>query len=409
MQPQYECSTVSFAIFRVLHATAYAFAAIGNALAINGVPKMANVLITALAFAAVGSSLTKNGVPKLWNVLEDPAAAFCKVFGKMGERGEYMDGYSKDAMIERCIEDYGWKDASGRVDMMVHLYHSKELWKYTSMVAFAEHYIVEEENRKPFDTFQVQKQIQAEGEELIFSGVVFREWEDSTEKLVVFKEQEIDYVRLECNLQDVTTPSRLADDPRLIRLAQVSKECQELEMVPLILLQVPWREAGDISKDSFSYVVKGLRRAFGNANVESKRVMLETRPPIGVSAQEEKELGEKARIALGFETGAFMFQDLEDGFGADKIAGFCVAGGSTKGQFPTAMEDDTQNAVRQGMRHQAKKQWGYDLCFWEMGAKLMLQPKVGQLWRQKKYDASRELFCKNAQALAEEIRATIPE
>ena len=43
-----------------------------------------------------------------------------------------------------------------------------------------------------------------------------------------------------------------------------------------------------------------------------------------------------------------------------------------------AMEDDTQDAVRQGIRKGARTKWGYDICFWEMGAKLMLQPEVGQ-------------------------------
>ena len=69
------------------------------------------------------------------------------------------------------------------------------------------------------------------------------------------------------------------------------------------------------------------------------------------------------------------------------------------------MEDDTQNAVRQGMRQCARRRWGFDVCFWEMGAKLMLQPKVGRLWghTQAERDAARELFRVNAEDMAEEI------
>jgi len=72
------------------------------------------------------------------------------------------------------------------------------------------------------------------------------------------------------------------------------------------------------------------------------------------------------------------------------------------------MQDDTQDAVRQGIRSKAAEEWGYDLCFWEMGAKLMLQPKVGRLWRhngQAGRDAARELFCVNARDMADEIKA----
>ena len=99
-----------------------------------------------------------------------------------------------------------------------------------------------------------------------------------------------------------------------------------------------------------------------------------------------------------------MFEVIQQAFG-DTIAGFCVAGGSTKGDIPLAMEDDTQNAVRQGIRQGAQAQWSYDVCFWEMGAKLMLQPKVGRLWghTQVERNAARELFRVNANDMAEEI------
>ena len=102
-----------------------------------------------------------------------------------------------------------------------------------------------------------------------------------------------------------------------------------------------------------------------------------------------------------------MFELIRTAFAGEMIPGFCVAGGSTKGSFPTAMEDDTQNAVRQGIRRRARERWGYEFCFWEMGAKLMLQPKVGRLWGHTgvERDAARELFRLNARDLAEEIVA----
>ena len=100
-----------------------------------------------------------------------------------------------------------------------------------------------------------------------------------------------------------------------------------------------------------------------------------------------------------------MFEVMQEAFDGTTIAGFCVAGGSTKGDLPPAMEDDTQHAVRQGIRHRARERWGYDVCFWEMGAKLMLQPKVGRLWghTQAERDAARELFRLNAEDMAREV------
>ena len=112
------------------------------------------------------------------------------------------------------------------------------------------------------------------------------------------------------------------------------------------------------------------------------------------------------RVSIGLATGQKMFDIIEEAFGGDTITGFCVAGGSTKGNVHTAMEDDTQNAVRQGIRQGAQRKWGYDLVFWEMGAKLMLQPKVGRLWDKTsgRRDAARELFSVNAEDLADEIQ-----
>ena len=149
-------------------------------------------------------------------------------------------------------------------------------------------------------------------------------------------------------------------------------------------------------------------KAAENSKVDPRKVLLETRPPIGKSAQEERGLAGSIRLCLGLKTGQLMFEVIQEAFG-DGIAGFCVAGGSTKGDVPLAMEDDTQNAVRQGLRKCAKARWKYDACFWEMGAKLMLQPKVGRLWgrTQAERDAARDLFCVNAADMAEEITTPI--
>ena len=74
------------------------------------------------------------------------------------------------------------------------------------------------------------------------------------------------------------------------------------------------------------------------------------------------------------------------------------------------MEDDTQNAVRQGIRYLAREYWDYDFCFWEMGAKRMLQPQVGRLWRKGDggRNVARRLFCVNAQDMADEIMENLP-
>jgi len=392
-----------------------------------------------MTFAVIGGcnyGVDAWSASSMWQMLDTqpPMQAWRIIFGENGERGEYMDGYSKQSMIERCIEDYKWERtfsspdsfASERADMMSHLYDNEQLWKYVSMVAFAEHYVLtdddgEEETVKPFNTFQAHKHSQPP-EEPIFSGVVLSDWQSYDEdgideKLAVFKKKGIDYVRLECNLgsaDDIGGAAQLADKPmfraRFGMLAEAAKRCQTQEMVPVVLIQVPWREPGDDSNEYFEQAIQSFADALKDATVESKRVVLETRPPIGVSAQEEKGLPMTTRISLGLETGRKMFEVIEEAFHGDTIAGFCVAGGSTKGDLPTAMEDDTQNGVRQGMRNCAQQRWGYEACFWEMGAKLMLQPKVGRLWgnTQSGRDAARELFRVNAEDMADEIKAGVP-
>ena len=394
-------------------------------------------VVVALLGSADGSSSSSSN---MWHILETqpPAHVFRTIFGEKGERGEYMDGYSKESMIERCIEDYRWRtpttfsqeDAISieRAKMMSHLYNNKDLWKYVCMVAFAEHYLLtdddvdDEEIAKPFETFQRQKGSQP-ADEPIFSGVVLSDWDDCDdyriqEKLTAFRKKEIDYVRVECNfgtVKDIGMPTELsANNPifsnRFDRLGDVSRLCQNQEMVPLVLLQVPWREP----RDSVDYFVKAVRcfaGALSTAKVDPKRIIFETRPPIGMSSQQERSLSGSERISLGYETGLKMFEAIVAAFDGETVAGFCVAGGSTKGNYPTAMEDDTQNAVRKGIRDSACQKWGYEVCFWEMGAKLMLQPKVGRLWgsnTQSGRDAARELFRVNAEDMAIEIKSGLP-
>lgn len=235
-------------------------------------------------------------------------------------------------------------------------------------------------------------------------------------KIGLFKQMGIEYIRLECNFgshDEIGGPAQLADNllfsARFDRLAEIARMCQRQEMAPLALLQVPWRELGGDSQSYFEYVMASFAKAANKANVDPKRLFLESRPPMGLSAQGETGLKAAARESLGLQTGHRMFEVLNGAFDGEAIAGFCVAGGSTKGAFPTAMEDDTQNAVRQGFRQSASAHWGYPGCFWEMGAKLMLQPEVGQRWgrSQAERNAAQELFGLNAKYLADEIAAPL--
>ena len=374
------------------------------------------------------STVKQQPSQRMWQLLEDDerARAWTTIFGAKGERGEYMDGYSEQAMLDRSEEDYKWRSkflpqsfASQRAKMMSHLYDNAELWDYVSMVGFAEHYVLpsrDDDIAMPFRTFQRQKQLQP-AQKPIFSGVILRDWQTTNteaveQKLTAFKEKGIEYIRLECNLgsaHEIGEAAQLMCNEvcctRLSRLADVAQRCQRHELVPLVLLQVPWREPGEESSAYFSEAVHALAKATRAAGVDSRRLLFETRPPLTMSAQEEKGLSASMRTSVGLTTGQQMFEVIKVAFGGDTIPGFCVAGGSTKGELPPAMEDDTQNAVRQGIRQRAQEQWGYDLCFWEMGAKLMLQPKVGQLWGQSQVerDAARELFRLNARDMAEEI------
>ena len=247
-------------------------------------------------------------------------------------------------------------------------------------------------------------------------------WQDGgmevvEQRIATLRENDIEYIRLECNLgsaDEIGGAAQLVDNAmcsaRLSQLAKVALVCQSQEVVPLILLQCPWREPGEEESSAyFRQAVEAFATAAKDAKVDMKRVLFEMRPPLAFSAQEEKGLSATTRTSLGLETGRQMFSIMRAAFEGDTIPGFCVAGGSTKGELPPAMCDDTQNAVRQGIRQCAREHWGYELCFWEMGAKLMLQPKVGRLWghSQAERDAARELFRLNARDMAEEIAAPL--
>ena len=392
----------------------------------------AGAVVQALTMTAGSSSSSRSS--SMWKLLDhSPPCAWNTIFGRHdGERGEYMDAYSPAAMLQRCQDDYHWDHhhhhhhlqpvAVERATMMSHLYDNEPLWKSVCMVAFAEHYVLTNITNnndgvplsQPFHTFQRHQASQRVRQQPpIFGGVVWSEWDACEEEtLKAYKNQGIDYVRLECNLgtvEDLGRPVDLARHchERFRRLAEATKACQEHKMVPLLLLQVPWRESKETSREYFTQALHCLANALNTATVEPKRLLLETRPPIGLSAQEERSLSGTEREALGLEIGRTMFEIIEQSFGGDMISGFCVAGGSTKGDHPTAMEDDTQNAVRQGIRQYALRKWNFELCFWEMGAKLMLQPKVGRLWGtngQAGRDAARELFRVNAENLADEIK-----
>ncbi|KAL3928892.1 MAG: hypothetical protein SGBAC_012445 [Bacillariaceae sp.] len=299
------------------------------------------------------------------------------------------------------------------------------------MVAFAEHYVFPSSTTtslndddtsifgKPLRTFLQQKENKKEP---IFAGVVWNDWENSdnsnnlnddnlpSSKLSRFKQHGIEYVRMHCNLGYVRD-NEDAFHQLAHALAHAAQQCQAHQLVPLLLLQVPWREFSSFeTKDSslryFQQAIRALATALSDEGVDCSKLILETRPPIGISAQEEREqLDSSQRQALGLQVGKNMFDVLQEEL--SPILGFCVAGGSTKGVNPPAMQDDTQNAVRQGIRLAARTTWGYDLCFWEMGAKLLLQPQVGQLWGEGDKDGARDLFCRNAKAMAEEIQTEI--
>ena len=130
----------------------------------------------------------------------------------------------------------------------------------------------------------------------IFGGVVLSSWQSMDAhavevKLDAFKAAGIDYIRLECNLgtvDEIGGPEQLADDPRFSRLAEVARICQTHEMVPLILLQVPWRESGDTASRYFKQAVHAFAEALRRAQVAPRRVLFETRPPMALTAQEER-------------------------------------------------------------------------------------------------------------------------
>ena len=97
------------------------------------------------------TTTTSSTTTSMWQILDtkQTSEAWKIIFGSKGERGEYMDGYSKQAMLERCQEDYKWPETfelsdfvTERAKMMSHLYDNEQLWKYVCMVAFAEYYVL---------------------------------------------------------------------------------------------------------------------------------------------------------------------------------------------------------------------------------------------------------------------------
>ena len=58
---------------------------------------------------AAGCVMSSAPQQRLWDMFEDSSQAWKIVFGADGERGEYMDGYSEQAMLDRCAEDYNWR------------------------------------------------------------------------------------------------------------------------------------------------------------------------------------------------------------------------------------------------------------------------------------------------------------
>ena len=367
-----------------------------------------NVIDHCHGFAALSSP------PSMWQILTansnlntNTTTTFQTIFGIDGQRGEYMDGYSQAAMMERCRDDYKWdiehsETSKERVKMMSHLYDNKMLYEYVNMVAFAEHYL--HDDNKAYQTFVKYKKLQPLNQP-IFAGVVWDNWQQDLQQDDLHLPK-MDYVRMHCNLE--VAPDNDNTYSLYRRLAVAAKKCQIYEMVPVMLIQVPWRVKN--ASKYFSEAMNTLAKELEIAGVDSNKMILETRPPIGISAQEEEGMVGSMRIELGFQTGQLMFRSIQEAFKGNTIAGFCVAGGSTKGDFPTAMQDDTQNAVRQGIRSCASDTWGYDFCFWEMGAKLMLQPQVGKLYGhngQAGQDAARELFCVNARDMADEIQEAL--
>ena len=64
----------------------------------------------AAALSTVSTTASKQQHPlRLWQALEkETQQAWTTIFGQEGECGEYMDGYSEQAMIDRCMQDYMW-------------------------------------------------------------------------------------------------------------------------------------------------------------------------------------------------------------------------------------------------------------------------------------------------------------
>eukprot|EP00986_Skeletonema_menzelii_P012885 scaffold7278_cov155-Skeletonema_menzelii.AAC.7 len=77
------------------------------------------------------------------------------------------------------------------------------------------------------------------------------------------------------------------------------------------------------ANDYFNQAMKSLASELQNAGVKCEQLILETRPPIGMSVQLEEGISDKAnqelgfqagRQELGFRTGEFMFEAIHTVF-----------------------------------------------------------------------------------------------
>jgi hypothetical protein len=187
------------------------------------------------------------------------------------------------------------------------------------MVAFSHHYLMDDDddgeynnnnNNKAYETFQRQKeQLHQLNLPPIFGGVVWDDWlteeedDDQEEEevdiinnnlstLALYKEKGIDYVRIHCNFGDDVIIDGSKDNDQLLppssnnalfrKLAKATKKCQANELVPLLLLQLPWRVPD--ADDYFHWTMKSIANELQMVGVDCNKVFLETRPPIGISA-----------------------------------------------------------------------------------------------------------------------------
>ena len=113
---------------------------------------------------------------------------------------------------------------------------------------------------------------------------------------------------MECNIgsvHDIGLAESLFSDDDFVksfkRLGKSARICQDQEMVPLVLLQMPWRgeEGGGLEENSgtsssstctnyFEHGIKGFAQGLERNGVDPTKILLKTRPPLGISEEEEK-------------------------------------------------------------------------------------------------------------------------